>query len=602
MINYIQIKNFKGYKSLKLNFSDALSILTGKNNAGKTTILEAFLIFQESYDFTLQILERKAKKVSLKAGEYYFKENFLISFNSVRSQDYYELFYKNETNFEIEIGFDDITIKFEIKKGRGGTAYNIIPKISDKDLIKLNRDYNPKNFFYTIKSSSIYSIAQYEPKYSVKMVEKLSLEGNKQGTFRNRLLAIKEKNKLVSLQNYMESIFSFNEFKLHIDFDENSDLYIKVYFSTDIEPKQDIALLGSGTLQIMEVLMSILLSKDYKNKLILLDEPDSHLHRDIQKVLLENLRFYSNNGFQIILTTHNEQIIALANLKELLHLYCSAEDIEIKSIGEQIIMGRQYGFSSDKKTIYQDLGIPALSMNFIEAIESDRIVIIEGKDKQYIEKLEQKRRELFPVNSNRKKVVFWSLNGVANLDIKIKRIKTIFEIVNNRGNLLSKTVLLLDRDYRFENEIPKFDTLTTISWNSYTIESIFLENIDYLRNFIFNEYIKNDNKQALFNEEFNNKIDELSDMNRYKNKISSQREQNKLHKSIEYLTHLENISNRLHLIARKDEFQELLSFINSEFDVSIPELEIFLIQFIDNFTSEKWNKNWSSVLQQIYGD
>jgi AAA15 family ATPase/GTPase len=40
MIKYIKIDNFKGYRSLKLNFSNNFSVLTGQNNAGKTTILE----------------------------------------------------------------------------------------------------------------------------------------------------------------------------------------------------------------------------------------------------------------------------------------------------------------------------------------------------------------------------------------------------------------------------------------------------------------------------------------------------------------------------------------------------------------------------------
>lgn len=609
MIEYIKVENFKGYRSLTLNFSDALSVLTGQNNAGKTSILEAFLIFQESYSFTLQKLERKARNINLNSGEYNFKESFLISFSSVRSQDYYELFYKNETSFSIEIKFKekivqpekDITIKFEIKKARGGTAYNIISHISSSDLIKLNREYEPKSFFYAIKSSSIYSINQYEPKHSIKMVEKLSLEGKKQSNFRNRLLTLKNLGKLEQLQNSINTIFNWSDFRIYVDFEENSDLYIKVFFSVNDEQKQDIALLGSGTLQIIEVLMSVLLSKNYKNKLILLDEPDSHLHRDIQKNLIKYLRDFSKNGFQILVTTHNEQMITLSKLNELLHLYRSDENIEIKSIGEQIARGRRYGFSNDKKVIYQDLGSSAISMNFIEAIEADKIVIIEGRDKEYIERLENKREAIFPINNLRDKVIFWSLNGVGDLNIKMKRIEAIFELVKNSTNLLSKSILLLDRDYRLDDEMPKFDKLNVLTWKSYTIESLFLENLEILKNYVFSTYIEGKEQKDVFLNKFNSKVDELSNIERYENKISKQREGYKLQKSIEYLQHLRSVSNSFHLLAGKEEFQELLNFINNEFNANIPELENFLINFIDKLDGNTWNSNFNSVLQIIYG-
>jgi len=604
MVKSIILKNFKIYKNIKIEFDNMLSVLTGKNNSGKTSILEAFLIFQEAYNITLTKIERQnsnfVKNQVLTIGNFYFKEVFIIAFNSVRSKDYYELFHNENNSFSIEILFKDIKLEFVISKGRrGGSGYTIKPNISDTDLKKLNQNFNIQNFFYATKSSAIYSVNQYEPYYSSKMVEKLSLDGNKQAIFRNNLLRIRDKFLLEKLQNYIEGIFNYKKFEFDIDFDINRDLYIKIFFSINSEKKQDIALIGSGSLQIIEVLISILLVGDFNNKIILLDEPDSHLHRNIQKILLQRLRDYSNNGLQIILTTHNEQVIALSKLNEILHI---TNNSDVKSIQNSIFKGRQFGFSKDKSDIYRDLGISNNSMMFIEALESDRIILIEGRDRIYIEKLQKKREELF-LHNNQKKVMFWSLNGVDNLEVKISRIKPIFEAIKNGKNLWSKIKLLIDKDHRTDLEVTKLFNkikIDGITWNSYTIESIFLENIPYLQKYIFENYSFQD--LSKFNLIFNETISKYQNIEQYDIKIEKQRKQHNLDNDISYIRNIENITNRLHLLANKTIFQEILDSIFDKSKKERVSLEIFLLDFISRLDSNSWNEKWNIVLQKIYGE
>lgn len=209
MIKKLKVNNFKTYANMEISFENMFNVITGKNNSGKTSVLEAFLIFQESYNHTLHEIKKKTSKYVknniLNIGDIYFKETYIISFASVRSQDYYELFYQDNDYFNLEMLFDDeITLGFKISKARGGTAYQIKPSISDNDIKKLNTNNEISNFFYATKSSSIYAINQYEPIYSPKMIEKLSFEGNKQSVFRNKLLKLKDKLLLEKLETYIE--------------------------------------------------------------------------------------------------------------------------------------------------------------------------------------------------------------------------------------------------------------------------------------------------------------------------------------------------------------------------------------------------------------
>ena len=58
MINSIQINNFRGIRDLAINDIAPLTLISGKNNAGKSTILEAlFLIHGHSYPDVFMKLE-----------------------------------------------------------------------------------------------------------------------------------------------------------------------------------------------------------------------------------------------------------------------------------------------------------------------------------------------------------------------------------------------------------------------------------------------------------------------------------------------------------------------------------------------------------------
>jgi len=74
--------------------------------------------------------------------------------------------------------------------------------------------------------------------------------------------------------------------------------------------------------------------------------------------------------------------------------------MKVKSLSADLPAGRQIGIlqSESKQNLYFMLGISASAMNILEAIESDQLVLVEGRsDRVYIEALQAKRRSLFPV-------------------------------------------------------------------------------------------------------------------------------------------------------------------------------------------------------------
>ncbi len=628
MIKSIELINFKVHKHSIVNFNENLSIVTGENNTGKTSLLEAFLIFEECYHFTKgQIKTSKHRHIKiLKINDYTFSSRFLAHFKSVRSKDYSEVFYQNESLITIKIEFQiqnkEFFISFKIDKGRNGTVYNIIPDI-DSNTLQILNSLEDINFFNFIKSSPLSSILQNEFFLPPMQIEQELSKGNNLNVMRNRLNNLNPQT-LQNIQNQIAHILGYKSFEFKIAYDVNQDLYIQSLFKIDgATHYQDLALLGSGALQLIEVLVSSGLSSTYQQKIILLDEPDSHLHRLAQRRLVDTLRQTTSNSIQIILTTHNEQLVANAQSGELLHLYNDPIKMEVHPIVANFKSGRGKGFIQNNSTnkVYESLGVSASAMKFLEAIESDVIVFVEGKsDAEYLEALQHKRESLPFVNPSRKKVTFWSLGSITDLPNKLSYWKDILTPIKNKQSLWEKSILLVDLDFTsivemeaLKKEVEKEYNIEMIYWQSYTIESILLEDIQIFCQSVSNLFDIDLNSLSQFVSNELNKID----INNFSNSISGQRKQREITYSIfknkvlklndgnnynQYMASLKNSNRLASLLYNKEDIDKLLKSIFNQYNIntqlSSDEIILGLIESID---MNHWQSYWSDILEKIYG-
>ena len=51
ILKKLKLKNFRGYKNFELDFNDSINVIIGRNDIGKSTILEALEIFFNSEKF-----------------------------------------------------------------------------------------------------------------------------------------------------------------------------------------------------------------------------------------------------------------------------------------------------------------------------------------------------------------------------------------------------------------------------------------------------------------------------------------------------------------------------------------------------------------------
>lgn len=98
---------------------------------------------------------------------------------------------------------------------------------------------------------------------------------------------------------------------------KNKDEFIHLGVSINESKPYDLHLQGSGFLQIVEILSTVEFI-EAPLKLLLVDEPDSHIHTKLQQNLLSHLKNIDHNQFFII--SHNDQFVTSAGDGEVFFL------------------------------------------------------------------------------------------------------------------------------------------------------------------------------------------------------------------------------------------------------------------------------------------
>ncbi|MEA2028909.1 MAG: AAA family ATPase, partial [Campylobacterota bacterium] len=283
-------------------------------------------------------------------------------------------------------------------------------------------------------------------------------------------------------------------------FDPSKDIHIS--YDIEIGSKdisKNLSLLGSGTLQIIEILLALYESKKDLN-IILLDEPDSHIHRDIQKRLMKVLEQSSQNT-QIFISTHNESLIRSSKPTQIFHLEKTNQSKTYKPIFYDKQQYISQGLIPSKHLkVLQDLGNES-ALDFINALEADRLVFVEGKyDPKYIQFILDKYTDI----GESPRIAYWSFEGIDNILKHIFSYKEVFSKIKNQKSLWEKSILIFDRDYLSDKQATQLQTqlenklkIPVHIWNFYTIESVYLSDLNTFSKLIAEVLPKDVSKQEI---------------------------------------------------------------------------------------------------------
>jgi len=281
-------------------------------------------------------------------------------------------------------------------------------------------DYN--NLF-SIYVPGLAGVPNSEELRAKAIVRKGVASGDANLYLRNILYYIEEDGLLDNLNVWLSEIFEDSH--VEVIFDQDSDSSLGVYVTVR-GTQSPLELCGTGILQILQIISYVTY---FNPKILLLDEPDSHLHPNNQALLCETLqRISEETDTQIILCTHSRHIVEA--------FYGNANFIWMK---DGIVHNQ--GTEIDKLPILLDIG--ALDdFDRLQSGELEVVVLTEDSNTRYLNLL------LSANGYDLGKVLIYSYKTSSNLEGANLFSCFLREVAND-----CKVLIHRDRDFMTEHEV-----------------------------------------------------------------------------------------------------------------------------------------------------
>jgi len=311
MIKKITIKHFKKFEDASYEVNPAVSLFVGPNNGGKTTALQAIAL----WSFVIQEWNEKKGKASGSTAKK--RSGAQVTRNTVYAipvQDMRYLWFNSITqsaqqqkvNIQIIAKGEDKTGKeweYGVELIYGGPEMSYCkPMDIEKDIPE-----DAKKVFHLPPLSGVQT---QEIKVEVGKQRHVIGEGRPGEILRNLLLQVHEKkDKWDDLCKQIKEMFNVQLEK--ISFNPSTDAHILVrYREVGSRGKGCLLEIASGGSGFLQFLLLAAFLYVHENSILLIDEPDSHMHVRLQQGMYDWLQqIAAKNNIQLLISTHSEVII-----------------------------------------------------------------------------------------------------------------------------------------------------------------------------------------------------------------------------------------------------------------------------------------------------
>ena len=468
-IAYIEINNFQGIKSLSIKSLENLPLvaLSGKNGCGKTTCLLAIsLLWNEEFQIDLNRLvgpwgdearlrmlvslsksERKSLKSYVKeAGGYYGEES---DDSEEQEEDEYapqiiRMWLRIPKRGDSWRPHEDVwaeTLRKEDFASRNPFAnISFIPGervIHRGEVNSLNVEHLSEQSATVLRKEAINSLGENYGFFSIHDIPgylaTLDYLDLSQGN------SSQKESDYIKITNAFEAATGKSILKPSID--SVHGISIKVAAGEGNE--HSISKLSSGEQEVLG-LMYLCQRTAQKGSILLLDEPEIHLHPSLQVALVELAQGMSESS-QIWLSTHSPNIINTTPSESLVSI--SLPSPERINQSEKIIDQKA------KTSLLFELGVSQSSW-----LQHEKMLIVEGEtDKNFIEKI-------FPIETSR--ILIYPAGNKKSALATAKALAASEELL--------PWICAVDRDLAYESTEESNNDNRIFVWTGRTIENAFL--------------------------------------------------------------------------------------------------------------------------------
>jgi Fe-S cluster assembly ATPase SufC len=294
-ITSVEVERFKRVQKAEIQLSD-INVLVGSNNAGKSSMLQGI-----HFCAGAAVAARRLNRVTFTQQSLLYcpARNFVDLRNGGAYQNQSAFGYLRVRGV-VEEDNDQYTVRVYRARNEGNVGCE---RHGNQSIGTMVTAFIPPFSVYVPGLAGIPEVEEYR---SESVVRKGVASGDANLYLRNVLFLIKRKNLLSELTQLMKLIFP--NFSIEIKFDQVHDSYIQVLVRAGVsQTKKPIELIGTGVLQALQIFSYTTL---FKPKLLLLDEPDSHLHPDNQGLLAQSfVALVENLETKIIISTHSRHLV-----------------------------------------------------------------------------------------------------------------------------------------------------------------------------------------------------------------------------------------------------------------------------------------------------
>lgn len=450
MITKLTLHNFKSITEQTYEFS-SFDLLVGRNNSGKSTILHALAIWQFCVDGFRRSNRSGEKPIQI------VLPNFTVlpvpEFNLLWKDKTDRRYPEIDGKKSLEYILIKILVEWQNQEGVNG-SFGVDLRYHSNQAIYASPSDGWKHFHESIERGGLPVVAYVPPFSGLDPLEKGADEAalrQKVGTgqpgsvLRNLLLRVSNRSieEWNELEQTIEKWFSVDLQKPK--YDPLEDIYIKVEYKRD-KKNYDIISAGSGFHQALTLLAFLY---GYKPTTILLDEPDAHLHVNLQREIIDFFKDKSQQeNIQFLIATHAEEFVKGVDPSQIMTLL-SQKPERIQSTSE--VIGAMADVSNEEITRVK------LSpfIVYVEG-ETDERIIRAWASELKIEKLIDK-------------ICFKTMNGgdkrlmKNEADHHFESLKKIVPEV--------KRLMIFDYDSDEDAFHPSFDNPTLFEWKRKNIEN-----------------------------------------------------------------------------------------------------------------------------------
>ena len=352
-VKRIHIQHFRGIEYLDIDFSEGLNVLIGENNTGKSAVIDALSVIlgmgsqrKEVY-ITKEDFHKKSDDGEVKQFKNILFELEFGGLNTEEQAIFYDLLsISDNRTFTLKV-----TVEFEL---------------TDKNRVRLKKFYGgddeekkiPNELLDLLDYVYLVALRDYNRELSPRrgsrigqLFLKIEPEREKQKTHAQRLqnylendsewqnLINKGKKKINSHFRQLSLTDEPKEVEIELvplEFQELvENLQLKIPLVTEIERGDKILFnlsqigMGYGNLIYIATVLGDLVERrkaePYSFSALLIEEPEAHIHPQLQSVLFKYLEIITNEGVQVFVTSHSPTITAKTSLDSIIVLHKDRE-------------------------------------------------------------------------------------------------------------------------------------------------------------------------------------------------------------------------------------------------------------------------------------